>query len=110
MPDSQDISIWSIIIEGPTGSFYEGGKFKVYADFSDNYPFKPPNCKFITPIYHPNVKKDTGEICKDVYEAEWEPTKSIRDVIIVFKTLLAAPSTQLPLEAAIAEEMNNNLE
>jgi len=45
------------------------------ADFSNNYPFKPPKCRFLTKIYHPNVKKETGELCKEMYENEWNPKK-----------------------------------
>ena len=34
-------------------------------DFSQDYPYKPPKIRFDTKIYHPNVKKDTGEICAE---------------------------------------------
>ena len=59
--------MWDILVEGPEDTPYHGGVFTIEADFSDNYPFKPPVCKFITKIYNPNVKRDTGEICKDLY-------------------------------------------
>ena len=100
---NEDNTIWHVTLEGPSGTPYEGGKFVISADFTDNYPFKPPVCKFITRIYHPNVKKDTGDICKDIYEAEWVPTKTIKGVIDVFKTLLLAPQLDVPLEAEIAK-------
>ena len=78
------MTVWLTTIEGPSGSPYEGGKFVVEADFTDNYPFKPPSCKFITKMYHPNIKTETGEICKDVYEATWVPTKTIKDILKIF--------------------------
>lgn len=72
---NKDGSIWNICIFGPKGSYYEGGKFNIEADFTDNYPFKPPKCKFTTKIYHPNVSTETGQICKTIYEDSWVPTK-----------------------------------
>ena len=49
------------------------------------------------------MKKSTGEICKDLYVADWNPGKNIRDVIDIFKTLLQMPApNDPPLEADIA--------
>lgn len=41
-PQNEDNTIWHITLEGPSGTAYEGGKFVISADFTDNYPFKPP--------------------------------------------------------------------
>ena len=51
---------------GPKGSAFEDGIFNLSFTFPDNYPFKHPDVKFITPMYNPNIKKDTGVICMDV--------------------------------------------
>ena len=95
---------WDILLSGPSGTPYEGGSFTVKLKFPDNYPFKPPKATFATKVYHPSIKKDSGEICKDIYEEGWVPTKTIKQVIDVLKTMLINPSTDTPLETDIAQE------
>lgn len=95
---------WNVILTGPSETAYEGGKFLVKISFVENYPFKAPKAQFVTKIYHPNIKKDSGEICKDIYEDSWVPTKTIKQVIDVLKSMLVAPNTDTPLETDIATE------
>lgn len=42
----------------PTNELYKEGAFRLVMKFSANYPFKPPEVHFDTPIYHLNVDKD----------------------------------------------------
>ena len=95
---------WKVTLPGPKGSAYEDGIFNLSFDFPDNYPFKCPEVKFITPMYHPNVKRDTGEICMDVFANSWSPTQKVCDIIEKLASLLVSPSTESPLEAEIAQE------
>ena len=95
---------WKVVLPGPKGSPYEDGIFNLSFDFPDNYPFKHPEVKFITPMYHPNIKKDTGEICMDVFANNWSPTQKVCDIIEKLASLLVSPSTESPLEAEIAQE------
>ena len=41
-------------IEGPKGTPYEGGVFKIEVYFPYEYPIEPPKVLFLTKIYHPN--------------------------------------------------------
>jgi ubiquitin-protein ligase len=66
--------------------------------------------KFNTQIYHPNIKKDTGEICADVIMNNWAPTLNIRYVLSTVKNLLTDPNTDTPLEPEIAELYANDRE
>ncbi|EFJ49735.1 hypothetical protein VOLCADRAFT_104180 [Volvox carteri f. nagariensis] len=49
-------------IMGPEGTPYAGGLFQLRILFPDRYPHEPPNVKFKTKVYHPNISHD-GNIC-----------------------------------------------
>ena len=66
-----------IKLEGPSGSPFEGGVFRLDFQF-ENYPFKAPKVIFLTQIYHPNID-DKGEICQNVYEKDWAPENNLYD-------------------------------
>ncbi len=51
----RDLHRYQLLIPGVKGSVYEGGKWIVTIDLPPEYPFKPPICNFVTPIWHPNI-------------------------------------------------------
>lgn len=57
-----DITDIQATIEGPEGTPYEGGRFRVKIVLGENYPSGPPKGFFVTKIFHPNVDKK-GSIC-----------------------------------------------
>ena len=99
---------WNVAIMGPEGSFYEGGRFIIEIDFSDNYPFKCPKMRFVTQIWHPNVKTDTGEICAQAIQNAWVPTLNSQFLINTMVELIKNPNNDSPMEAEIARTMNEN--
>ena len=46
--------------------------FAVSIKLPSDYPWKPPACRFITPVYHPNIAQN-GEICLSIFRDEWGP-------------------------------------
>ena len=78
---ADQITHWHVNIEGPADTPYQGGKFTASIDFSDNYPFKCPKVQFVTKIWHPNVKTDTGEICAQALQNSWVPTLNAMYII-----------------------------
>jgi len=98
---------WTAIIFGPPDTPYQGGSFQVDIEFPENYPFKAPKIRFITPVYHPNINRDGG-ICLDILKDNWSPALSIAKVLISIRSLLADPNPDDPLVAEIAREYKNN--
>ena len=107
-PTENDVMIWNVKIEGPEGTPFVGGVFVVNLDFTDNYPFKPPKIKFVTKIYHPGVKTDTGEICTQAIDQNWVPTLNAKFVIEAILTVLKNPTAENAQEMAIAQVWQSN--
>ncbi len=55
-------------------------------------------------MFHPNIKKDTGEICMNVFATSWSPTQKVSDIIQKLASLLYIPQTSSPLESDIYQE------
>ena len=56
----------TIIQTAPTGSIYQN-RIKFNLSFPSNYPFKLPMLKFISKVYHPRIRTETGETCIQAY-------------------------------------------
>jgi ubiquitin-conjugating enzyme E2 I len=52
---STNLMKWQAGIPGKNGTIWQGGVYKIYIDFSDEFPAKPPKCKFWPVLFHPNV-------------------------------------------------------
>lgn len=66
-PDGESIFSWIGTIEGGKGTMYEGLSYKLSLRFPIDYPFKPPQVKFETMCFHPNVDQ-FGNICLDILQ------------------------------------------
>ena len=76
-PSNNSMLLWTAKVIGPKGCPYEGGKFKVQIAFTEDYPMKPPELKFLTKIYHPSVKKSDGTVCPAIIGKNWAPVLNI---------------------------------
>ncbi|KAJ3789032.1 ubiquitin-conjugating enzyme/RWD-like protein [Lentinula aff. detonsa] len=85
------------IIEGPEGTPYAGGYFKVKFRFTEEFPAAPPKCTFATKIFHPNVSS-SGEICVNTLKKDWKSTYGIGHILVTVKCLLIYPNPESALD------------
>ncbi|PPQ72454.1 hypothetical protein CVT24_003120 [Panaeolus cyanescens] len=85
------------LVEGPEGTPYAGGYFKVKFTFNDEFPAAPPKCRFATKIFHPNVGP-TGEICVNTLKKDWKSTYGIAHILVTVKCLLIYPNPESALD------------
>jgi ubiquitin-conjugating enzyme E2 D/E len=97
----QDIRKWKAVIVGPPETPYEGGVFTLEINFPVEYPFKPPHCRFVTKIYHPNINSN-GSICLDILKDQWSPALTISKVLHSISSLLTDANPDDPLVPEIA--------
>ncbi|XP_077464217.1 cell division cycle 34 homolog a isoform X1 [Stigmatopora argus] len=53
--NESDMYNWEVAIFGPPNTHYEGGYFKALLKFPVDYPYSPPNFRFLTKMWHPNI-------------------------------------------------------
>ncbi|XP_055079111.1 ubiquitin-conjugating enzyme E2 T [Periophthalmus magnuspinnatus] len=98
-------------IVGGSGTPYESGIFSLEIKIPERYPFEPPNIRFITPIYHPNID-NCGRICLDALKlppkGAWKPSLNISTVLTSIQLLMAEPNPDDPLMADISSEFKYN--
>ncbi|XP_047310835.1 ubiquitin-conjugating enzyme E2 22-like [Impatiens glandulifera] len=88
--NDDDFSIIYADIEGPAGTPYENGVFRMKLVLNHDYPDTPPKGFFLTKIFHPNIATN-GAICVNTLKKDWKPSLDLRHVLIVVRCLLIEP-------------------
>merc|ERR1719478_1073181 len=79
----------------PDETAWEDGTFKLTLTFTEDYPNKAPQVKFITKMFHPNIYAD-GAICLDILQNQWSPIYDISAILTSIQSLLTDPNPQSP--------------
>mmetsp|Transcript_103730 Transcript_103730/g.143500 ORF Transcript_103730/g.143500 Transcript_103730/m.143500 type:complete len:89 (+) Transcript_103730:83-349(+) len=81
--ETVDLFSWNCIIPGKKDTPWEGGEYKLTMDFSDEYPNKPPKCKFTPVLFHPNIYP-SGTVCLSILneDEDWRPSLSIPEILL----------------------------
>ena len=100
--DITDLTHFKGHFRGPPDTPYEGGQYEVDIRITPEYPFKPPDMRFVTKIWHPNVSSQTGAICLDTLGSAWSPVLTLKSALISLQSLLASPEPKDPQDAEVA--------
>ncbi|KAL8493590.1 hypothetical protein ACS0TY_024682 [Phlomoides rotata] len=96
-------------IEGPAGTPYENGVFRMKLILSHDFPHSPPKGYFLTKIFHPNIANN-GEICVNALKRDWNPSLGLRHVLTVIRCLLIEPFPESALNEQAGKLLLDNYE
>lgn len=107
--NEDDLSNICADIEGPAGTPYENGVFRMKLLLSKDFPNSPPKGYFLTKIFHPNIANN-GEICVNTLKKDWNPTLGLRHVLLVVRCLLIEPFPESALNEQAGKMLLENYE
>ncbi|KAJ8505297.1 hypothetical protein OPV22_006183 [Ensete ventricosum] len=100
LPDgSVNLMTWHCTIPGKQGTDWEGGYFPLTVHFSEDYPSKPPKCKFPQGFFHPNVYP-SGTVCLSILNEDsgWRPAITVKQILVGIQDLLDQPNPADPAQ------------
>jgi ubiquitin-conjugating enzyme E2 G2 len=106
---------WECLILGAEDTLYEGGCFRALLSFPKDYPLNPPQMRFTSKLFHPNIYKD-GKVCISILHApgedefgyersdeRWSPVQSVEKILISVMSMLAEPNYESPANVDAAK-------
>jgi len=90
---------WDCGIPGQKGTNWAGGTFPLCIEFSEDYPTKPPICRFPKNFFHPNIYP-SGTVCLSILnESEaWKPSITVKQILLGIQELLDNPNENSPAQ------------
>lgn len=104
-PVQGDLKTWRGFILGTR--IYEGGVFEIEITITRKFPYMPPKVRWITPIWHPNIRGE--KVCIGILGKDWSPTMSLVGTIEALRNLLNFPNPNDPLNRQAAMLMKKDL-
>ncbi|EPZ36998.1 Ubiquitin-conjugating enzyme E2-18 kDa [Rozella allomycis CSF55] len=98
--------VWEALIAGPEDTPFEGGVFVAKLTFPTDYPLSPPEMRFTSEIFHPNIYSD-GRVCISILHApgddpnqyessceRWSPVQCVEKILLSVVSMLAEPNVE----------------
>ena len=69
-------------------------------EFTDDYPNKPPKCKFQPVLFHTNIYP-SGTVCLSILneDEDWRPSLTIPQILVGIQDLMNNPNEKSPAQA-----------
>lgn len=123
LDDDSDFFKWRVVFEGPQDSLYEGGIFSAVLNFPADFPNNPPEMKFETEMWHPNIYPD-GRVCisilhppgtdrfndQETADERWRPILGVHSILISVISMLVDPNLNSPANIDAAVHLKNDPE
>ena len=120
-PKDDNLFVWEVLMVGPPGTLYEGGFFKAALKFPDDFPNSPPEMRFLSDMWHPNVYPD-GKVCisilhppgvdrfnlQETADERWRPILGVEQVLVSVLSLLNEPNQDSPANVDAAKMMRED--
>lgn len=119
--DDSNLFEWAVTVLGPPDTLYEGGFFNAVMKFPRDYPQSPPECRFTSEMWHPNVFPD-GKVCISILHApgfdpmnpqesaaeRWSPVHTVESIVLSIISMLSSPNDESPANIDAAKEWREN--
>ncbi|KAG0274960.1 Ubiquitin-conjugating enzyme E2 G2 [Linnemannia exigua] len=101
--NENNIYEWSVDINGPPGTAYEGAVLPALLTFPKEYPLLPPKIRLVGNVFHPNVAPDgtveipilhvTGDDPSrhDSTQERWSPVQSVEKILLAVRGMFVHP-------------------
>ncbi|KAL8438952.1 hypothetical protein Efla_005087 [Eimeria flavescens] len=83
LPSWTDVRSWDGVVF-PRHGVYRGGIFKFRIAIPKKYPNAAPTVAFLTPLFHPLVSEETGELCIQAYFKEWKSERDYLPLLLMY--------------------------
>lgn len=101
-PHPKNILEWYYCVEGPPGTYYEGGFYVGTVTFPSTYPFAPPSIRMLTPSGRFEINRRLCLSISDYHPESWNP---IWDVEMILVGLLSFMVTENATKGSISSSV-----
>lgn len=98
-PQNGNIMVWECGIPGKSGTIWEGAVYPLIIEFSEDFPSKPPKCRFPANFFHPNIYP-SGTVCLSILneDEDWKAAITIKQILLGIQDLLDNPNASSPAQ------------